>query len=98
MREEIRAVVFIVVLSIIVALWRRLQRRKKMTNELKEHLIRCDGIRGGIRGQTGRSPISVSWGFFFHSLTMFIRHSHFYGFRVKLEGTIVPKRDGCHAL
>jgi hypothetical protein len=42
MAKAIRAVVFITVLGIILVLWRRRQRRKKMTNKLKKHLIRCE--------------------------------------------------------
>jgi len=36
------ALISITVLGIILAVWRRYQRKKTMTNELKEHLIRCE--------------------------------------------------------
>jgi hypothetical protein len=42
MTKTIRAVVFITALAIVLVLWRRRQRSKKMTNKLKEHLIRCE--------------------------------------------------------
>jgi hypothetical protein len=38
----ITAVIVVTVLGVVLALWRWRQRRKKMTNELKEHLIRCE--------------------------------------------------------
>ncbi len=36
------AVIFIIALAIVLVLWHRHQRRRKMTNKLKEHLIRCE--------------------------------------------------------
>src|SRR5277367_2881246 len=41
MAKTIKVVVFITVLGIILV-WHRRQRRMKMTNKLKEHLMRCE--------------------------------------------------------
>ncbi len=42
MAKAISVVVLTTVLGIILVLWLRRQKRRKMTNKLKEHLIRCE--------------------------------------------------------
>ena len=42
MAKMLKVVGFIAALATILVLWRRRQRRRKMTDQLKEHLVRCE--------------------------------------------------------